>query len=113
MLPPMPAKKKTRRRHMPHGRRIDVARIVSVGQGRDTGEASSGCAHREPSVHSQAFSLRPAHGPGENAARSPTRGALAALLDAHLAERDQGVVEMRVRIESGIAERLCAMAYLR
>ena len=39
MLPPMPAKKKTRRRQVPHGRRIDVARIVSVGQDRDTGEA--------------------------------------------------------------------------
>ncbi len=38
MLPPMPAKKKTRRQ-TPHGRRIDVARIVSAGQDRDTGEA--------------------------------------------------------------------------
>ena len=36
---PMPAKKKTRRRQTPHGRRIDAAPIVSVGQDRDTGEA--------------------------------------------------------------------------
>ncbi len=35
MLPPMPAKKKTRRRQAPCGRRIDVARIVSVGQHRE------------------------------------------------------------------------------
>ena len=42
MLPPMPAKKKTRRRNVPHGRRIDVARVVSVGQDRDTGEAVIG-----------------------------------------------------------------------
>ena len=34
----MPARKKTQRR-TPYGRRIDVARIVSVGQDRDTGEA--------------------------------------------------------------------------
>jgi hypothetical protein len=39
ILPAMPAKTKTRRRQTPHGRRIDVARIVSVGQDRDTGEA--------------------------------------------------------------------------
>ena len=39
MLPPMPAKKKPRCRQTPHGRRIDAARIVSVGQDRDTGEA--------------------------------------------------------------------------
>ena len=39
LCPRMPAKKKARRRQMPHSRRIDVARIVSVGQNRDTGEA--------------------------------------------------------------------------
>ncbi len=39
MLPPMPAKKKARRRQTLHGRRIDLARIVSLGQDRDTGEA--------------------------------------------------------------------------
>ncbi len=39
MLPAMPAKKKPRRRQIPHGRRIDVARIVSVGQGREIGTA--------------------------------------------------------------------------
>ncbi len=39
LLPPMPAKKKSRRRQIPHSRRIDVARIVSVGQDRDTDKA--------------------------------------------------------------------------
>ncbi len=39
MLPPMPEKKKPRRRQISHGRRIEAARIVSVGQDRDTGEA--------------------------------------------------------------------------
>ena len=36
-----------------------------------------------------------------------------ALLDAHLAERDEGVIEKGVRIDPGIAERLRAMGYLR
>ena len=39
MLPLMAAKKKIRHRQVPHGRRIEVARIVSVGQDRATGEA--------------------------------------------------------------------------
>ena len=34
-------------------------------------------------------------------------------LDAHLAERDEGVVEKGVRIDPSIAERLRAMGYLR
>ena len=38
---------------------------------------------------------------------------MAALLDAHLAGGDQGVVEKRVRIDPNIAERLRAMGYLR
>ncbi len=35
------------------------------------------------------------------------------LLDGHLAQRDEGVVESGVRIDPGIAERLRAMGYLR
>jgi hypothetical protein len=38
---------------------------------------------------------------------------LAALLYAHLAERDEGVVEKGVRIDPSIADRLRAMGYLR
>jgi hypothetical protein len=37
MLPPMPVKKRTRRK--PSGQLIDVARVVSVGQDRETREA--------------------------------------------------------------------------
>jgi len=40
-------------------------------------------------------------------------GRMSALLDAHLAERDQGVVQKGVRIDPGIAARLRAMGYLR
>ena len=36
-----------------------------------------------------------------------------ALLDAHLAEEREGVVESGVRIDPGIADRLRAMGYLR
>jgi hypothetical protein len=36
-----------------------------------------------------------------------------ALLDAHLAARDAGVVERGVRIDPDIADRLRAMGYLR
>jgi hypothetical protein len=38
---------------------------------------------------------------------------LSAPLDAHLAERNEGVVEKGVRIDPSIAERLHAMGYLR
>ena len=38
---------------------------------------------------------------------------MSALLDAHLAERDEAVVEKGVRIDPSIAERLRAMGYLR
>jgi len=55
--------------------------------------------------------------PGENAnlvAREVSEAErMAALLDAYLAERDEGVVEKGVRIDPGIAERLRAMGYLR
>jgi arylsulfatase A-like enzyme len=55
--------------------------------------------------------------PGENAnlvAREVAEAErMAALLDAHLAERDEGVVEKGVRIDPGIADRLRAMGYLR
>ncbi len=55
--------------------------------------------------------------PGENAnliAREPAEAKrMAALLDAHLAERQRGVVEKGVRIDPEIAERLRAMGYLR
>ena len=55
--------------------------------------------------------------PGENANLVTREGVeaerMAALLDAHLAERDEGVVEKGVRIDPGIADRLRAMGYLR
>jgi arylsulfatase A-like enzyme len=55
--------------------------------------------------------------PGENANLMAREIAdarrMAALLDAHLAEGDEGVVEKGVRIDPGIAERLRAMGYLR
>jgi len=55
--------------------------------------------------------------PGENANLVTREGIeaerLSALLDAHLAERDEGVVEKGVRIDPSIAERLRAMGYLR
>jgi arylsulfatase A-like enzyme len=55
--------------------------------------------------------------PGENAnlmAREVADASrMAALLDAHLAGRNEGVVEKGVRIDPGIAERLRALGYLR
>ena len=55
--------------------------------------------------------------PGENANLMAREVAdakrMAALLDAHLAEGDDGVVEKGVRIDPSIAERLRAMGYLR
>jgi arylsulfatase A-like enzyme len=55
--------------------------------------------------------------PGENvnlAGREPAAAArMRALLDAHLADPGQGVVESGVRINPDIAERLRAMGYLR
>jgi arylsulfatase A-like enzyme len=55
--------------------------------------------------------------PGENAnlmTREPGEAErMRAMLDAHLAKRDAGVVEKGVRIDPGIAERLRAMGYLR
>ena len=55
--------------------------------------------------------------PGENANLVTREVAdakrMTALLDEHLAERDEGVVEKGVRIDPGIAERLRAMGYLR
>ena len=55
--------------------------------------------------------------PGENAnlmTREATEAErMSALLDAHLAERGDGVVEKGVRIDPSIAERLRAMGYLR
>ena len=55
--------------------------------------------------------------PGENAnlmAREVAEAVrMSALLDAHLAEPEEGVVEKGVRIDPGIAERLRAMGYLR
>jgi arylsulfatase A-like enzyme len=55
--------------------------------------------------------------PGENAnlmAREVAEARrLSALLDAHLAVRDEAVVEKGVRIDPGIAARLRAMGYLR
>ncbi len=55
--------------------------------------------------------------PGENVnlmAREVSEAErMSTLLDAHLAERDQAVVEKGVRIDPGIAARLRAMGYLR
>ena len=55
--------------------------------------------------------------PGENANLMVREIAearrMAALLDAHVAEQDAGVVEKGVRIDPGIADRLRAMGYLR
>ncbi|MBW2244423.1 MAG: sulfatase [Deltaproteobacteria bacterium] len=55
--------------------------------------------------------------PGENANLVDREVAeaerMAALLDAHIAKQDEGVVEKGVRIDPSIAERLRAMGYLR